>query len=449
MPQSRTTCPRCHQPVVVDVTQLFDVNADPQAKQRFLSGDFNIIHCPSCGYEGSMATPLVYHDPSKELLLTYFPPELGLPVNEQERLVGPLINQVMSKLPTEQRKAYLLRPQSMFTLQTMIERVLEADGITHEMIEAQQQRLNLLQRLMSATPDSRVEIAKQETNLLDESFFALISRLAETALSSGDEQSAQGLAELQAQLMPLSEAGRRLQADAQETEAAIQSLQEASKKGLTREMLLDLIAEAPTDTRLNTLVSMTRPGLDYSFFQILSERIDKANGAERERLLALRARLLELTTQIDKEIQAQTEQLKQLLEKLLATPDIEKATEQVLPAVNEMFVNILREELDAARQKGDLERSAKLQKVVGVIQQASTPPPEYQLLEDLLGAKDDGALRELFQKNAEKITPEFLQLLAGVIGQTEQQGQEPELLKQLQAIHRAALRFSMEANLKK
>jgi hypothetical protein len=110
MPQTRTSCPRCRQPVLVDVTQLFDVNVDPKAKQLLLSGGYNLIRCQSCGYEGNLSTPIVYHDPDKELLLTFFPPELGLPLNEQERLIGPLITQVTHKLPNEKRKAYLFRP---------------------------------------------------------------------------------------------------------------------------------------------------------------------------------------------------------------------------------------------------------------------------------------------------------------------------------------------------
>ena len=80
MPQTRTTCPRCRQPVLAEINQLFDVNTDPEAKQRLLSGQYNLIHCPSCGYEGNLSTPIVYHDPNKELLLTFFPSELGLPV---------------------------------------------------------------------------------------------------------------------------------------------------------------------------------------------------------------------------------------------------------------------------------------------------------------------------------------------------------------------------------
>jgi hypothetical protein len=89
MPRIQTNCPRCHQPIVAEVQQLFDINTDPTAKQRLLSRTTNVSQCQSCGYEGMMSVPVVYHDPEKELLLTYFPPELGLPVNEQERHIGP------------------------------------------------------------------------------------------------------------------------------------------------------------------------------------------------------------------------------------------------------------------------------------------------------------------------------------------------------------------------
>src|SRR5512146_803625 len=155
--------------MMADIEQLYDVGADPAAKQRLLSGAANFIQCPNCGYQGNLATPIVYHDPDKELLLTYFPPELGLPVNEQERLVGPLITQAVNRLPNEKRKAYLFRPQTMLTLQSMIEKVLEGEGITREMMDASQQRLNLVQRLMSASSaDVRQEIVRQESRLIDE-----------------------------------------------------------------------------------------------------------------------------------------------------------------------------------------------------------------------------------------------------------------------------------------
>ena len=119
MPRIQTLCPRCRQPIVAEVQQLFDMTTDPTAKQKLLNHGTNTARCQACGYEGLMATPVVYHDPEKELLLTYFPPELGLPVNAQEKQIGPLINQVVNALPAEKRKGYLFSPQTMFTYQTL------------------------------------------------------------------------------------------------------------------------------------------------------------------------------------------------------------------------------------------------------------------------------------------------------------------------------------------
>jgi hypothetical protein len=46
-----------------------------------------------------------------------------------------LISQVTNRLPAEKRKAYLLRPQSFLTIESMLERILAADGITKEMLD--------------------------------------------------------------------------------------------------------------------------------------------------------------------------------------------------------------------------------------------------------------------------------------------------------------------------
>ncbi len=181
MPRTRINCPNCQQPVVAEIAQLFDISEDPSAKQKLLSGAFNLIQCPSCGYQGNIATPLVYHDPEKELLLTFVPPELGMKRDDQEKLIGSMINQVFNRLPQERRKGYLFNPQSTLTLQGLIERILEADGITREMIQAQQDRVNLIRRLAEVSDQAVLEeIARQEDKLIDAEFFNLLSRFIET-----------------------------------------------------------------------------------------------------------------------------------------------------------------------------------------------------------------------------------------------------------------------------
>jgi len=403
MPQTRTNCPRCRQPIMAEINQLLDVSSDPQVKQLLLSGQINLAQCPACGYQGMIPTPIVYHDAEKELLLTFFPPEIGLPVNEQEKLIGPLINQVMNRLPQEKRKAYLLRPQTMLSMQHLIERVLEGDGITKEMIQDQQKKVDLIRRLMDATPESRVEIVENEKGLIDETFFGLFSRLMESAVIGRDEKAAKEQADIQQIIIEKTELGQEILKQNAEAEAAVKALQEAGKSGLTREKLVDLFVESTSDIRTATLVRLARNGMDYAFFQILTGKVDQASGDEKEKLTKLRDDLLKMTAEIDLEIQEQASRIKGLIDKLVESPDIEKTTQQILPAVNEMFLDVLRQEIQTAREKSDIERAGKLQQIVEVIQKASTPPPEYELLEKLLSTQDESEIQKELDLNADNI----------------------------------------------
>lgn len=447
MAKTRVSCPNCRQPIAADIDQLFDVGADPSAKQRLLSGSNNTVKCPNCGYQGGLATPIVYHDPQKELLLTYFPPELNVPRNDQERLLGGLINQVVNRLPLEQRKGYLLRPQANLTLQGLVERVLEADGITKEVLQAQQQRLNLLQRLLSITDEGALaEVVKQEDKTMDRDFFSIMNRLIEAAMMGGDQQGAQSLVDLQKKLVPLTTVGRQVEEQNKEVEAAVHTL-EAVGKDLTREKLLEIVQNTPNDIQLSVIASLTRAGMDYQFFQMLTDRIERARGTGRERLIELRDKLLKITGEIDKQNALRSAEARKLLDKILQSPNISEATQQSLAAVDDLFVHVLNEVMAETRKAGDLGKLEKLQTVMNVLQQASVPPPELELIEDLLGVEDEPGRRAWLEAHRSELTPEFMETMTALLAQA-QNGEDEELLAHLQTAYRAVLRFSMEANLK-
>jgi hypothetical protein len=446
MPKTRINCPNCRQPIVADVEQLFDVAADPAVKQKFLSGAINQIQCPNCGYTGNLATPVVYHDPDKELLLTFVPGELGLPRNEQERLVGSLINQVVNKLPPEKRKAYLLRPQSSLTLQNLVEQVLQAEGITREMIQGQQQRLNLMQRLMSVSEDARAELVKQEDQLIDAQFFGMLNQLVEAAVVNGDQQSARQLANFQQSLLPITSFGRRLQEETKEIESAMASLRDLGSN-LTRENLLDLVINASTDTRVRALVSLARPGMDYQFFQLLSDRIDRARGDGRTRLIKLRETLLELTREIDQQVEQRRKQARDHIDQILQAPNVKEAISQNLHLVDEFFMGELNAALQSARQEGDLSKIGKLNEAIQVIQQESEPPAEVAFIEDLVEAPDDNTRRQIIEANRDKITQELIDALTGIVGQVEA-AEDKELSERVKSVYKLVLRYSMENQLR-
>ena len=448
MAKTTIACPQCKQPVAADITRLFDVREDPQAKQILLSGAYNLIQCPNCGYRGQAPTPIVYHDLDKELLLTFFPPELNVPVNQQEQMIGPLIKRVMENLPMQQRKAYLFKPETMLTRQRLVERILEGDGITPEMLKAQQDRLNFLQRLAGTSPDSRPEVIQQEEELVDEDLLMILQRLIQSAAAAGEEESTQVLAELQQQILENTEYGQEILKQAQDQQAAMQALEEASKSGLTREKLLELIVNAAgSEIQLATLVSMVRSGLDYGFFQLLSDRIQKANGEQREMLSALREKLLDMTHEIDEAIKEQEQLSGQLIDQILEREDIEEATMQALASINEIFLEVLRKRIQTARKEEDELRLAQLQKIAGVIQKVSAPGANIELIEDLIQAEDEAAVNAILEENCDEVTDEFMQFLMNLLNQTQQQQGREATAEKLQQVYRQALRFSMKRNL--
>lgn len=451
MAKVQTSCPRCKSPVAAEIEQVFDLNQDPQAKQRLLSGQVNVIHCPSCGYEGMLSAPIVYHDPEKEFLFTFVPSEMGLPVNEQERLLGPLINKIVDRLPLEKRKAYILRPQTMLTFQTMIEKILEGDGISREMIEDQQKRLALLQRLLTIpNAESRIEVIKQEEALIDEDFFNMFARLLEATLAQGDERSAKALSGLQQELVENTEVGHKIQEQSREAQDVIKVLQDASKDGLTLEKLVDIFIDAAdSDVKLSTVTSLVRTGMDYTFFQLLTERIDASPSETKPKLEAMRDKLLGYIQEIDNQRQLQMARTRKLLDAILASPNPQDALKDNFDHVDEYFVELVEKDLAEARNAADLNRIANLQKIKTVIEEASAPPPELAFVEQLLELKNYDERLELMQSKAEMITPEFTQMMAGLIAQTEAQNQPDELVAVLKEINRIAIRITMAAAMKK
>ena len=271
MAQTTTPCPRCGGQMIADLQQIFDVSIDPMDKERLLRGAANIAVCPSCGYQSQIAMPIVYHDPEKELLLTYFPAELNMSLPEQQKIIGPLITKVVNSLPPEKKKGYLFFFLSMLTFDTLFETILEADGITKEMLNEQKYKGELIRRLLQTSPDSLVEVIHQEESHMDQSFFLMLNNTLDAAVQMRDKNAFETLKNLQEVLFRETEYGRELKARADSTQKAIADLQ-AVGENLNRDTLMDLVLGSPDDSYLQTLAGLARNGMDYEFFTKLSSR---------------------------------------------------------------------------------------------------------------------------------------------------------------------------------
>jgi hypothetical protein len=328
---------------------------------------------------------------------------------------------------------------------------LGKDGVTPEMLKAQQDRVQIVERLIQASSaDVRSEIIKQNSALFDEQFFALFSRLAQGALQSGQESVGRQLAEVQRQLLDETEFGRGLRESVGELETAQKSLQEAGQS-LTREKLLEFVIASPNDARLRGYVSLARQGMDYQFFQLLTEKIDQASGDEKTKLESIREKLLDFTNEVDKQIEARYKQAQEFVESLLAQDDIVKAVRDNLDGFTQDSVDLVNQMLRQASEKNDYTRMGKLQKMVEVLREVSTPP-EVAFVEQLLDMPDQASLEKMLEENKALINDQFMQALIGLVAQVDQATEQgnPEakaLSEKINAIYKTALKFSMKQNM--
>jgi hypothetical protein len=442
MPQTVTQvrCPNCRNPIQAQVQQLVDVEAEPAAKGRLLSGALNVVRCPVCGFEGQIPLPIVYHDPGKELLLTFVPMEAGLSKDDQERSLGNLIQKVLERLPAERRKAYLLQPQSVLTLQGMVDRILEADGITKEDIESQRQKIRLFEQVLNTPEDQLDSLVTEHDDEIDDAFV----QLASLALQSvGDDRARESASQRLEAVLAKSSLGKQMEEQQVELRAAVESLQQLGDK-LTREALLDLIVQAPNDSRLIALVNLTRQGLDYTFFQQLSEKIDAAEGEEKARLESTRGRVLEITQQIDQVQQARVAESAALLQQLAQAEDLDQALKASLPRIDELFLATLQANLASAEKENDAQAVERLKRIQdrleAIVQQAL--PPGLKLAQEVLNLEDEATAKQLLEESADSIDEQFLNTLLSAVGRLEESG-DPETAERIRKLHRLAMRISM------
>lgn len=451
MPPLKTTvaCPNCRLPVPVVLEQLFDVTQDPDAKRRFLSGQFNLINCPNCRFQGQAASILVYHDADKELLLSFTPMGLGLPQAEQERAVGKLVNEVINKLPQEKRKGYLLNPKPAFTLQGMIDRIYEADGITKEMLDAQRAKAQLMQKLLTASDEQIKALVAENDAQIDETFFQILAASAQAAAAAGNEAAAQRMVDVQNKVLAHSSFGSQYRERQARVEAAVRELQALGDK-LTPDRLMELILKAESDDQVAAYVSLARPLVDYAFFESLTRRIDRAAGDEKARLTQRRDLILRMTQDIDAAAKARLQETAALLRQLVEAPDLERALRESAPQIDETFLAVLNENIAAAQKAGRPEVVARLTAISDGIHRLiqESAPPEIKFVNELLDLPTDAEAEAALQARANEITPELVSTLNYLAENLRQNGRA-DMADRLEKLYGVALGQVMAANWKK
>ena len=391
-----------------------------------LSGQLNVAVCPQCGHAGMLATPLLYHDADKELLFTFVPSELGASELEQQRMFGEATSRIISSLPAEQRKAYLLQPRSFLRLEAMVEAILEADGITPEMLAAQRARVALLDRLLR-TPgeEARRSIAQENDKEIDYDFFELLSLNIEMAKGTRQPQAIQQLTGLRTELMQWTSQGKELAA----RDEAIQSLgQEVTREGLLEKLIDAALAEQAV--KIETMVSIARPVIDYVFFQQLSEHIgsleQQRKSEEARKLRTLRQAILQQTAEIDLQAQKETEEAAQFLRLVASSEDPESILRANGDQVDELFLNVLMANLQAAEREGKGAAVARFLRVRDAVMRLiqDSQPPEIQFVNQLLSEDYPEGTRAALEAKRGQLDDRMFGIMAAVRENLLRQGQE-------------------------
>lgn len=435
--QTTIQCSNCGQPFNTTIYSYIDVTQAPQAKALLLSNHLNRAQCPNCGAENVVATPLLYHDPGKELLISYIPMELNLTKDDAEKVIGDLLN----RLPKDDFKGYMFNPKRALTMQGLIDQVLEADGITPEMMQEQRERVQLVQEFLDNGDDINKlkSLITEHESAINDQFFQTLTLMAQRALEEGQRNLAQAIIQTQNVIAEHSEYGQELlrrQARQEEVLEAVAQDLEKLGEGAQRDDFLKLALQyAQDDDKLQALVGMARPIFDYEFFQEMSLKIGQAPAAERDTMGQVRDRLLELTTLIDQQQQSAMQNAAGFLQALINHPQPEALLRANMQMLDDTFMGVLSMNIQNAEQQRNVQASAKLkeiyQMVISLLQE--NMQPELRFLNELLSADDDSAAQKLIEEQISEFGGELIEMVDAVEQVLVSQGDQ-EHLKRLQAL---------------
>ncbi len=429
-PVSQTTvnCPNCGQPVAVRLEQVIDVGQEPAKKQQFLRGTLNVLACPRCGNRTVMATPLVYHDPEKQLLLAYIPTELNLPMAQEEQEVGRLTNMVLNATPAEQRKAYLLNPTRIMSLNALVEKVMEADGVNADQLREQTQKVQLIVKMAEAAYDEAklsAMIAEHQAKI-DYNFMTLITMTLQQAAQMHDEPTVDRYGRLREQIV-------------KQLDLKAEDLPSLGVEENIDTLIDDLLTARDTSAiALQNAVATNRPLIDYQFFLHLTQRAEGESSEEQARLMALRDELVQITDEMDMMAQQAIETATRQLNEVLESPDIEAKLQELYPDLNEAFLVVLSANVEQARSMKREDIAEMLMRIYARVVEMMEDRlrPEIKAMNHLLRTEASDERMAYLREQLHIYNPAgFIQMIDAVIDDLEQSGQgDPALMERLAKI---------------
>jgi hypothetical protein len=351
--------------------------------------------------------------------LLYLPADSGADMVARQKIAGRLTRQLMDAMPPEERKGYLLQSETFITMESLVKRVLELEGVSEEEMARSQSQRELVGTLLQAPQEQWPELVADNEALIDEGLFAFLEYVVQMTQAGpqagSDTETIEALHEY---LVQQTDIGRALASRAE--------ILRGFAEDPSAESLLEALIEATDDETISVLVQSGMPLMDYSFFQRLVGRIEEGPAEEKSALQALRRKILDVRDEIVAAGEANVRDRSVLLGKLLSTEDAVRMASSHLSELDDLFFTILGAQLQEAQQRGDQQAAEDLQRVATAVNRVmeSTMPPEMALTRRLMAAPSDEALIEQLQAIRKLLTPRFLQFLEALEGSMREQGQE-------------------------
>jgi hypothetical protein len=350
--------------------QIVDVGRDPALKTALLSGRLT-----------NLAAPFIYHDPAKQFAFVLMPMELNMRDTDQQRVIGQLTQTVMRGLPENAPRAYLLQPKMFFTFQSLVEAILEGDGISPETLRTQQEKVDLLRELARSGDEATLrQKARDNDAKIDGTFFDILNASIDANLNAGREQAANQLAGLQKIFLEETTYGKKV--------GARMAVLEAFQKSPTREVLLDQLVSAPDVESREMLVTLGRQLLDYAFFQQLTQKIDTADAEGKDKLIALRKEIQDTRDKVDEASRAYMQEKAGLIQSIASSKNPLETAREREAEIDDAFFSVLQANAQEAQRRGDEQTLKGLQAINDIAMQivAERQPPEVQMISALLAA---------------------------------------------------------------
>jgi hypothetical protein len=352
-------CANCRTQFNAPIVPIID-GQDPLLKSAFLQGRMNAVQCPQCGFVNALNRPILYYDLEKELAFVFAPNSLQMSSVDQDKMIGSLTNTLVNSLPAEQRKFYLLNPKVFLTFDSMVKAVLEADGITEEVLEAQKAKIKLLEEFLQVQDEAALkEKVKEHDAELDHEFFEILTASMQAAQMEGNRAGAQAFYALRTVLAQLSSQGQQAVADIDTSLGLVHIT--------SREDLLEKLQQAQSDEEFESLIAAGHPLLDYTFFQQLTAKIDEVaksgDTKQADSLKNLRAKILDTKAQQEEQSRAALQKSITLLREILQSDNPQKVLAQKLDQIDESFFAILSANIEEARRQNQKEAAQAMEMI--------------------------------------------------------------------------------------